>query len=142
MSRLVLILLAVLGLGALVTPAPARVPPMSAMELHRRADLIAVGRVVRVANDGKPYSDRCYRWQNRRATFSVARRHKGTSSSFITIVYPHRVGHVDPARRCVGGRTSYSLAAGKIYKLYLRRSGTAKRPRYSFLNWAGVIQRP
>lgn len=116
----------------------ALLPPLSPAELDQQADLVVVGTVENTVALGKPYKDHCYEWRNYQASFRVDKRTKGKSSERIQLRYPTRI---DSHAKCVGGRTSYSLRKGGMYRLHLaRRFAKSKNSPvyYTFINWAGV----
>ena len=108
--------------------ALAATPPMSDEQLEARADLIITGKVYVVEKDGEVIMDHCYMWQSWSAIFAVDDTIKGKVRKTVTIRYNERIGDADPSHRCVGGDDSFSLQAGKRYKLYLRTEGDEARP--------------
>ena len=120
---------------------------MPKKQLDAAATLIVEGVVLKVEPAGKRTHDHCYGWQPMRALLEVQRQTKGAPAKRVQILYSTRV---ENKKRCVGGRTSYSLAKGRRYRLHLSCGPTSsvspaktKPPRRcSMINWAGVKSLP
>ena len=116
-------------------PLQAKIPPMPKETLHKLADLVVEGTVLRLEKDGKPYDDHCYTWQRYRASLSAQKQLKGAAKTKVIVVaFKTRI---KDEKQCDGGSTSYYLSPGVRYRLYLREITKPYR-HFVFINWNGV----